>query len=1317
MKSKKPKGRSFNIEKKTVLGVLVILLIGVLGIYWTIYKTNKQMQKDFSANTHLIANVLDVKKIQSLTGTTEDLYKPQYKELKEKFKDVCATHPEYRFLYLMGRRGDGKVFFFLDSESAGSENESPPGQIYKELSPDLMKVFYEKTPIIKGPNIDRWGTWISSFVPIIDNKTNSLVAVIGLDIDYNLWKKEIGAQVFLPIGLVISLMILMISSLVANQKTNHVLAKPVQRLLLVPLAIVLFMLVGGFSLILIRTQQQNMQRSAQQLMENISLKLSEMIKEKIDAMEVIQEVILNDENVLDQLKSKDIDSLLREYSPVFEKIKDNYAITHFYFHGPDRINLLRLHKPEKKGDLIDRTTIVEAERTGRTFSGIELGPLGTFTLRVVKPIYYDEILIGYLELGKEIEDIISNLHKDKNVEVEIFIMKDILDKTLWEQGMSMLGRKFDWDRYPDKVSIYSSLNSFSLDLDNYISKKSKGNVQASKDIKINGKTCKAMTLFLKDVSGSEVGEMIVLLDVSSMHKTFRHVLFLTISIAIVLLSSLIGFLYVMLKRTEQSIHFQQAKLVGSEARLNATLHSIGDAVISTDVNGHVEDMNVVAEHLTGWTLLEALGKKIEDIFQIVNGSTKKIVDNPIKEVLETKKTVMLLDHTILISRTGAEYHISDSAAPIHNNQDTVIGAVLVFRDASKEYQMRKEIEEGFERFNQLAQQSKKVTWEVNADGVYTYVSPIMEWVSGYRPDELVGKKHFYDLCPKSGSKKCKMEVLKYFERKESFVKMERQVECKEDKIIWVETDGMPVFGVNGELSGYRGSDSDITERKKAEQELKDSEDNYRNLFESSMDAIMVINAGNDNRYIKGNKQAIKMFNCKDEKEFLSFSPITFSPKLQPDGRESSDKAREMIRTAIEKGSHFFEWTHKRVTGEEFPASVLLSRVETKGQIFVLATLRDLTERKKIEKVLQQNIDRFQGIADSMADWIWEVDSKMKYTYCSSKVINVLGYSFEEILGKSPLDFIVPEERESALKLFKESASQKKQIKNFEQWNLTKDGKRVCLSTSGVPVVDENGELIGYRGVDADITERKRAEQEVKRAMAIKNEFTSMVSHELRTPLAVIMEGIKIVSDGSCGAINDEQKDYLNTAERNVERLGRLINDVLDIQKMEAGMQEFNMKKDDINSCISFLKSAMEPVAKKLGLTLELNLNKEIPQIMFDKDKIEQVLTNLLNNAMKFTEKGKISIITGTESNCVKVSVKDTGPGIKKEDTGKIFDKFEQLLTGNERKPGGTGLGLAICKEIILQHGGKIWAESEIGKGSTISFLLPIKERRMVHHEK
>ena len=257
------------------------------------------------------------------------------------------------------------------------------------------------------------------------------------------------------------------------------------------------------------------------------------------------------------------------------------------------------------------------------------------------------------------------------------------------------------------------------------------------------------------------------------------------------------------------------------------------------------------------------------------------------------------------------------------------------------------------------------------------------------------------------------------------------------------------------------------------------------------------------------------------------------------------------------------------------------------------------------------------------------------------------------------------------------------------------------------------EKSGYVNVyGLDITELRISKQnmeEVRKQATIKSQFISTVSHELRTPLTAMKGSVSILLEEAIGLINNEQRGILDIAKRNIDRLNRLIDDVLDLQKLETDKVEFNLQKNDINEIVEEIEKTMLPLTNKMGLKLITKFDRTLPRLNFDKDKIIQVLTNLVGNAAKFTDDGSITITTAKDDNNICVSVQDTGIGIKQEDLSRLFNEFEQLSNIDDRKTGGTGLGLAISRRIIGQHNGKIWAESEFGKGTTMSFVLPNEE--------
>ena len=271
-------------------------------------------------------------------------------------------------------------------------------------------------------------------------------------------------------------------------------------------------------------------------------------------------------------------------------------------------------------------------------------------------------------------------------------------------------------------------------------------------------------------------------------------------------------------------------------------------------------------------------------------------------------------------------------------------------------------------------------------------------------------------------------------------------------------------------------------------------------------------------------------------------------------------------------------------------------------------------------------------------------------------------------------------------------------------------------------------------------EIKNTNTKLERLERLKSEFISIVSHELRTPLTAIKNSLEICLSGKAGDVSSIMDNFLNMAQRNVTRLSGIINDLLDLSKVEAGKMDFKFEKANINTPVEFMKNTFDSVAKDKNIDLILEKDENLSLTYFDNQRIEQVMSNLISNAIKFTnENGKIvvktenineadidkSLIFGVENpvfykHYVKISVKDSGIGIAPEDLKKVFDQFQQIENPLNRKNGGTGLGLPIAKQLIEAHRGFIWVESELNRGTTFSFVIPVlseKEKFIVDMEK
>jgi signal transduction histidine kinase len=282
------------------------------------------------------------------------------------------------------------------------------------------------------------------------------------------------------------------------------------------------------------------------------------------------------------------------------------------------------------------------------------------------------------------------------------------------------------------------------------------------------------------------------------------------------------------------------------------------------------------------------------------------------------------------------------------------------------------------------------------------------------------------------------------------------------------------------------------------------------------------------------------------------------------------------------------------------------------------------------------------------------------------------------------------------------------IRNLEVRRVRKDGVVIEAAVAVSPIKDQAGEAIGLLHLSKDITEKKRYEHRLKELDKMKSDFVSNVSHELRTPLTSIKGSVDNMLDGLTGPVSEKQVRYLTRIKSNTDRLSRLINDLLDLSRIEAGRIDLHPTNVPLTTLAGEVAEHLRPMAAEKLIQVRVTALEPGVTAWADRDKVTQVLINLVSNALKFTpSKGTVVIdIQRDGDGWVLVSVRDTGPGIRPEEADKIFDKFYQVAQAANQKTKGTGLGLAISKSLVEMHGGKIRVESELERGSVFSFTLP-----------
>lgn len=351
----------------------------------------------------------------------------------------------------------------------------------------------------------------------------------------------------------------------------------------------------------------------------------------------------------------------------------------------------------------------------------------------------------------------------------------------------------------------------------------------------------------------------------------------------------------------------------------------------------------------------------------------------------------------------------------------------------------------------------------------------------------------------------------------------------------------------------------------------------------------------------------------------------------------------------------------------------------------------------------------ENLVENAADIILSTDLEDRILTWNRGAEITLGYSKEEVIGKH-LSTLLPPQRLHELAEMRAKVELDGALRDVEVESNKKDGTPIFLSLSVSSIADGDGRIVGFLRVAKDITEKRRYEQRLKELDKLKSDFVSNVSHELRTPLTAIKGSVDNMLDGLTGELNEKQSRYLTRIKSTADRLARLINDLLDLSRIEAGIK-LNRINLSLPTVVKEVVESLGSVAAEKLINFEIKTADNDLTAWADPDRVAEVLTNLLGNAIKFSPTGGNVTVSLARSgnNWVKVSITDAGTGIRPEEANRIFDKFYQVSHPEQPKASGTGLGLPIAKALVEMHGGRIWLESQVGHGSVFSFTLPAEQ--------
>lgn len=501
---------------------------------------------------------------------------------------------------------------------------------------------------------------------------------------------------------------------------------------------------------------------------------------------------------------------------------------------------------------------------------------------------------------------------------------------------------------------------------------------------------------------------------------------------------------------------------------------------------------------------------------------------------------------------------------------------------------------------------------------------------------------------------------------------------------------------------------DITQLQETENALRESEHLYRALFDNAGDAIFFYDLAG--QILEVNRVACERLGYpREELLRLNIADLNASAFAM--------EIPERLELVRQTGTAVFVTEHRCRDGRAIDVEVNAQLFDYHGQPAVLSIARDITDRKKNEQAFRESEERYRQLVEYSTDVIYRTDADGRFTYVNPMTERLFGFDESEILGRGYLTLVHPDEKEKVRDFYLRQDREKITNTYFEFSCLTKNGRRIWIAQN-VQLLLNEGRRTGFQAIARDISAQKEQETEVlhaketaESASRAKSEFLANMSHELRTPLNSIIGFSEIMEAEMGGKLSEKQRWYSHNIKKAGKHLLRLIDDILDLSKVEAGKMDLQR---GVVSLAELMESAMVMFRERVlkhHITLNLDFQPEIValRIFADERKIKQILYNLLSNAVKFTpDGGEITLRAAQRGTDLIVSVIDTGIGIRREDQARIFEEFEQVKNATVRDQRGTGLGLAVTKKLVELHGGQIQVSSDgEGKGSIFTFSMPL----------
>jgi PAS domain S-box-containing protein len=769
-----------------------------------------------------------------------------------------------------------------------------------------------------------------------------------------------------------------------------------------------------------------------------------------------------------------------------------------------------------------------------------------------------------------------------------------------------------------------------------------------------------------------------------------HKIALSVLLIFPFVSTLIGKILISLQQNKDYI----TKITRREKFFRTTLYSIGDGVIITDQHGLIKNMNHNAVQLTGWEETDAKGKHLSEVFKIISEITNEETFNPVEQVLQNGQTIGLANHTLLINKNGSKIPIADSAAPITDESNNITGVVLVFRDQSEEKLQQKIVTESNEKFSKIFDStSNAISLSTFETGKIVDINNAFISLFGHSKDEAIGKTTLELGIWDNPDDRLQLLSLLNENRK-----------IKNIEMIGRSKDGNRIIGlVSADLIQIDHTKMillnihNITERKESEIALKESKMQTEAFLKAIPDMIFLI--GKTGEFL-------------DYRGVAEYQRIFGSGNLV--GKHIRDVAtkeiatitlQKMIELFATNKPQIFEFQYER-NGNLF---IFENRLVNFGENAVLSIVRDITDKIQTEK----NIRKLSLAVEQSTANIIITDIQGRIEYVNKNFTEITGYTLEEVKGKNP-DILAYDINNNANYQNISNLLLSNQEWRGEFYNKKKNGETYWVSAVISPVQDSLGQIINFVAIEEDITEQKRLTQELIEAKEkaeemnkIKSYFFANMSHELRTPFIGILGFSELLADL---VLDPELRTYAEQIQKSSKRLTETLNKILDVTRIE--FDKIEPKLVDL-SASQIIKDTIELYnlsAKSNNTIIKTSFKQNDTIISTDKKLFEEIVMNLISNAVKFTKNGTIELscqnLIFNDKKIFEIKVADTGVGIPKSKHDVIWREFRQVSEGFNRSFEGTGLGLTITKKYVEILGGTISLQSDEGKGSVFTVQLP-----------